>query len=157
MGSKSNKGRDKIILAIASLKVVKGVLLLAVAIGAFRLAGKNLSEELTRCAQYFNVDPNSHYFHLLFSKVSGMDSKKLELLSIGTFFYAGLFLTEGIGLFFRQEWAEYLTAIITASFMPLEIYEIVKELNWFRIAVLIVNAAIVIYLVYRLRTKKRRE
>jgi uncharacterized membrane protein (DUF2068 family) len=157
MAKKSDKGHNKIILAIAALKLFKSGLLLAVAVGAFGLVGKNLSAELRRCALYFNADPNSHYFRLLLSKVSGMDSKKLGLVGVGTFFYAALFFTEAIGLFLEQLWAEYLTAIITASFMPLEIYEIVKELNWFRVAVLIVNAAIVVYLVYRLRTKMRRE
>jgi uncharacterized membrane protein (DUF2068 family) len=46
-------------------------------------------------------------------------------LSVGTFFYGGLFATEGIDLLLRKRWAEYFTIITTSLFIPLEIYEIV--------------------------------
>jgi len=38
--------------------------------------------------------------------------------------------------------------------VPLEIYELVKQVNVFRIALLLANAAIVVYLICRLRRKQ---
>ena len=43
-----------------------------------------------------------------------------------TFAYSALFLVEGTGLFFEKRWAEYLTIVATVSFIPVEIYELLK-------------------------------
>jgi uncharacterized membrane protein (DUF2068 family) len=80
-----------------------------------------------------------------------VDDKKLKALSIGTFFYSALFLTEGTGLALRKRWAEYLTIVSTASLLPLEVYEIVKRADAARIVVLVANIAIVVYLVFEVR------
>ena len=68
--------------------------------------------------------------------------------------YAALFLTEGTGLLFRKRWAEWLTIIATGSFMPLELYELIKEFTPLRLLVLLVNAAVVLFLIYRVREKE---
>jgi uncharacterized membrane protein (DUF2068 family) len=80
-----------------------------------------------------------------------VDDRKLKELSIGTFFYSGLFLTEGVGLALRKRWAEYLTIVSTASLLPLEIYEIVKQVSALKIIVLLANIAVVVYLVIEVR------
>ena len=77
--------------------------------------------------------------------------RELTELSVGTFFYAGIYLTEGVGLILRKRWAEYLTIISTAAFIPLEIYEIAKHVGVVRALVLLVNIVIVTYLVLDLR------
>jgi hypothetical protein len=58
------------------------------------------------------------------------------------------------GLWLRRRWAEYLTVIVTGSFIPLEIYEIVEHFTVLRVVVLAVNVAIVIYLVLDLRRER---
>ena len=75
--------------------------------------------------------------------------------ALGTLVYAALFLTEGIGLLLEKVWAEYFTVIVTSSFLPLEIYELIKKFNGFKVAVTIANAAIVAYLIWRLKHKKK--
>jgi uncharacterized membrane protein (DUF2068 family) len=78
---------------------------------------------------------------------------------VGTFFYAGLFLVEGIGLLLLKRWAEIFTVIVTASFIPLEIYHLTRQFSVMKIMVILVNTAIVVYLLWRLRhesTTKRR-
>jgi uncharacterized membrane protein (DUF2068 family) len=65
--------------------------------------------------------------------------------------YAALLLTEGCGLLLRRRWAEYLTVVATGALVPLEVYEIARHRTWTRLAVLVVNIAIVWYLIARLR------
>jgi uncharacterized membrane protein (DUF2068 family) len=60
-----------------------------------------------------------------------------------------LLLTEGVGLFLRKRWAEYLTIFVTASLIPIEIYELGKKFSATKIIVLAINVAVVIYLVVR--------
>jgi uncharacterized membrane protein (DUF2068 family) len=72
-------------------------------------------------------------------------------VSFGTFFYAALLLTEGVGLAMDKRWAEYFTIITTSSFIPLEIYQIFHHTNVTKIVVLLINIAVVWYLALELR------
>ena len=44
------------------------------------------------------VDPESKYFHHLIEKLMAVDDRQLRAISAGSFFYAALVLTEGVGL-----------------------------------------------------------
>jgi len=84
-----------------------------------------------------------------------MNDRKLEELSIGSFFYSALLLTEGVGLWLKKRWAEYFTIITTCSLIPLELYEIEKRVTVTRIVLLAVNVAIVSYLFIQLRKRHK--
>jgi uncharacterized membrane protein (DUF2068 family) len=64
-----------------------------------------------------------------------------------------VFIVEGVGLLLRRRWAEYLAVIATASFLPLEIYELVERVEASR--ALLVLANLVVYLVARLGAERR--
>jgi uncharacterized membrane protein (DUF2068 family) len=73
--------------------------------------------------------------------------------------YTGVLLTEGIGLWLRKRWAEWLTVIATASLIPFELWQLVFGHRHNPLAVLgatMLNIAIVWYLVWRLRQARRR-
>jgi uncharacterized membrane protein (DUF2068 family) len=76
---------------------------------------------------------------------------RIKEFGIGSFVYAGLFLTEGIGLWRLKRWAEWFTVIITASLVPIEVYEIYRRPTAIKVLVLLVNVAIGVYLVIRIR------
>jgi uncharacterized membrane protein (DUF2068 family) len=136
---------------IAAFKLFKGLVLLAVGIGAVKLVHKDIAFELERWADMFRVDPNNHYIHLLLERFLTLDARKLKELSVGTFFYSALLLTEGTGLLLGQRWAEYFTIIATSSFIPLEVYEIAKRVRPAKLIVLLLNIVVVAYLVIVLR------
>jgi len=54
----------------------------------------------------------------------------------------------------RKHWAEYFTVITTAALIPLELYELARHFSWAKIVVLLVNVAIVVYLIARLRSPR---
>ena len=90
--------RDKWVFVIGIGKLIKGLLLFAAGVGALKLLGKDLASELSRWIERLNVDPHNQYFVSVLSKVKGLDGRKIVLVTIGTFVYASLFLTEAIGL-----------------------------------------------------------
>jgi uncharacterized membrane protein (DUF2068 family) len=142
---------------IAGFKLFKGLVLLAVGIGAVKLLHRNVALEVERWADMFRVDPNNRYIHHLLSRFSVVDPRKLKELSVGTFFYSAMLLTEGTGLLLGKRWAEYFTIIATSSFIPLEIYETAKRVDTSRILLLLINIAVVIYLAMELyRNRKHR-
>ena len=151
-----SKADGKGLRVIAVFKLIKGVLLVAVGIGAIKLLHKDVSELASRWITEMRVDPDNRLIHGLISKLGLMNDHKLEELSIGSFFYAALLLTEGIGLWLKKRWAEYFTIITTCSLIPLELYEIAKRVTVTRIVVLLINAAIVWYLFVQLRNGRRK-
>lgn len=136
---------------IAAFKLFKGLFLLAVAVAALKLGPRGVTIEAYRWADIFRVDYENRLFRRLLVWLSLFNEQKLRELSLGTFFYAALFLTEGTGLALRKRWAEYFTTVVTGSFLPLEIYELVRRVTFARGILLALNVAVVIYLVFDLR------
>jgi uncharacterized membrane protein (DUF2068 family) len=142
------------LLLIALFKLLKGVLLLCVGIGALRLLHKDVAAVVMHWVDVLRVDPDNRFIHRLIVRSFGIEARQLKEISAGTFFYASILLTEGTGLLMRKRWAEYFTVISTAVFIPLEVYEIYHRFTWVRVGVLVVNVAIVWYLVRRIRVVK---
>jgi uncharacterized membrane protein (DUF2068 family) len=136
---------------IAAFKLLKGLALLALGIGALNLLHKDVEAIVVHWINIFQVDPNGHYVRLLLAKLSILDDRRLKELSVGTFIYSAVFLTEGVGLALGKRWAEYLTIGTTASLLPLEIYELAKRASISKVLALVINLAVVVYLVLELR------
>jgi uncharacterized membrane protein (DUF2068 family) len=60
--------------------------------------------------------------------------------------YATLEAFEMVGLWFAKRWAEYLTFLATLVFVPVEVYELTTSFGWLKVVILILNLAIVLYL-----------
>jgi len=148
--NRTDKGAPTLLL-IALFKLVKGILLALVAFGALKLMHRDVAETVEHWVEILRVDPDNRIIHAMLAKLLKVSPHQLRAIGVGTFFYAGLLLTEGVGLLLRKRWAEYFTIITTAVFIPLEIYEISKHVTAVKVGVLIVNVAIVAYLVGRVR------
>jgi uncharacterized membrane protein (DUF2068 family) len=136
------------------LKMVYGLLFLVLAVGLVKLLHKDAEDVLEQWIMALRIDPSNHYVSAGVEKAGQVSDQKLEGLSALTFGYAALFLTEGMGLFYEKRWAEYLTVIATGSFIPFEIYEVIQHCSALKIALLVVNAGIFIFLIYKLRQPK---
>lgn len=147
----SGPSRSRGLLLIAAFKLLKGLALIAVGIGALHLLHRDVAAIAEHWINAFQVDPHSHYVDLLLTKLAIVDDRRLKEFSIGTFIYAAIFLTEGTGLAFRKRWAEYFTIITTASFLPLEFYELFRHATFAKSMALIINMAVLAYLVWELR------
>ena len=140
---------------IAAFKLFKGLVLLAVGIGALKALNEGAATEVYRWANAFRVDPGNYYLHRLLIRLSIVNEKTLKEFSVGTFFYSALLLTEGIGLMLRKHWAEYFTVISTTALIPLEVYELVRRASLAKGVVLGLNVAVVAYLIVSLRRTRR--
>jgi uncharacterized membrane protein (DUF2068 family) len=150
--------KKNLLPVIAAFKIGKALLLFVVAFGFHHLFRGDAQAITTAWARAVRVDPENYHVHKVISAVTGIPQPTLHKLGIGTFLYGLLFLTEGTGLLLQLRWAEYLTVVSTLGFLPLEIYELVerplhKEL---KAVVLVVNIAIVIYLIWNLRRGRRK-
>ena len=142
---------DRVLRLIAAFKLLKAGLLIALGVGAFKLLHKDMSDVLEHWIEAFKLDPANRFVDAALGKAANLSPSQIKKLGLGSFLYAGLFLTEGIGLWLLKRWAEWLTIIITSSLVPLELYEIHRHLTSVKLTVLVVNLTIVGYLIYRIR------
>ena len=75
----------------------------------------------------------------------------LTVLAATALAYFVLELVEAIGLWKEKRWAEYLTAVATGGLLPFEILELSRRVTVIRVGALVINVAIVVWLVYRKR------
>ncbi len=153
MAGKTSRGGG--LRLIAAFKLLKGVALIGVGIGALRLLHKDTAAIVEHWVNVFRVDPHNHFINRLLEKLSILDDRRLKELSIGTFVYAGIFLVEGVGLALKKRWAEYFTIITTSSLLPIEIYELAKRASADKILALLINLAVVVYLIVELRRSRK--
>lgn len=136
---------------IALFKLLKTALLIALGIGALRLIHMDVAAVLEHFVLRLGLDPGGRYVGSALEKAANLTPDKVASVAIGSFIYAGLFLTEGIGLWMLKRWAEWLTVIITSSLLPVEVYEIFHHSSVGKILVLLLNIGIVAYLIYQMR------
>jgi uncharacterized membrane protein (DUF2068 family) len=143
------------LLVIAVFKFIKGAVLLALAFGALSFfLHKDVASVVEHWSDQLRIDRDNRFVGALLSKLQLVHTKQLKELSALGAAYAALFLTEGTGLLFRKRWAEWLTIVATSSLMPFEVYELIKEFTAVRLLALLVNAAVVLYLIYVVRQKE---
>ncbi len=153
MSGKSGKS-DTGLTIIGIGKLIKVVTLVTVGIAALVAVNHDPPKMLEHVANFMGVDHNSRHLQRLVSGLAGVSPKKLGAIGFGSFVYAALFAVEGIGLLMKKRWAEYLTVVITTSFIPLEIYELVRHFSAAKVIALGLNVIVVVYLLVRLRRER---
>jgi uncharacterized membrane protein (DUF2068 family) len=133
-------------MLIAAYKVVQALLFIAIGVGALRLLHKDLEDILTTLIDHLRFNPESKLVNVILENAANVNDHMLRRISEVFFIYAALSLVEGIGLYLERVWAEYVTLIITASFLPLELFEVVRRLTWVRAGLLVINTLVLLYL-----------
>lgn len=134
-------------------KFCKAVLLVVVGLGALRLLDPDVAARAQGwVAALASTNDRSAVLHVI-GLVAGLSPHRLEAVGAGAFLYAALFTVEGVGLWRSRGWAEYLTVIATLSLVPLEVFELTRAVTAPRAAALVVNLAVVAYLLARIRRR----
>ena len=144
----------RLIRLIALFKLVKGVLLIAVGLGALHFLHRDIASVLAHWVKMFGLDPGGRYVDSVLHKAVALSPNTVRGLGVGSFIYGGLFLTEGIGLWLLKRWAEWFTITMTGSLVPVEIYEIYRHPTSLKVLLLIINIVVVGFLLYHIRGER---
>ena len=142
------------LLLIAFYKGLQALLFIALGIGVLHLVGKDLNDLIGQLGDLLR-SPESRFVNFLYDRASLVNDPLLRRLGALAFSYAGLSLAEGIGLFLEKAWGEYLTLIITASFLPWEVFEVLHRLTWVRVGLLGVNTLVFFYLLKTVMDRRK--
>ncbi|MGA2849299.1 MAG: DUF2127 domain-containing protein [Terracidiphilus sp.] len=140
------RGHNKWLLLIAIYKLGQALLFIALGVGALRLLHKDIQDELTQLIDHLRFNPESRLINFILVQSSIIDDRMLRRVSAVLFAYAGLGIIEGVGLYLEKVWGEYLTLFITGSFLPWEVWEVIRRLTWIRASLLVLNVLVFLYL-----------
>jgi uncharacterized membrane protein (DUF2068 family) len=140
-----------LIRVIAAFKLVKALLLVGVGLGSLKLLNPTAAETADRWVSALAWRLGPRAASTVRDGLSHVSDSRLKLIGIAAFLYAALFGVEGVGLWMSKRWAEYLTIIATSSFVPFEVYELIRHASWQRGATLGINLLVVGYLVWKVK------
>ena len=133
---------------IACLEALKGVLVLVAGFGLLSLVHHDLQATAERLVRLSHLNPAHHYPRVFIEALANLNDARLRLLAVLAFFYAGGRFIEAYGLWRMKAWAAWLAIVSGAVYLPVEVFEIIKHATVMRGSVLLINAGIVLYLVY---------
>jgi uncharacterized membrane protein (DUF2068 family) len=148
--------RDLFILRFLAIeRAVRGVFVVLVAVAVWKFSN---SQDAVRRLFDENLDvfrPVFKHFHYdldhspvvgTIQKSFGYKHSTLVLVAALLLAYALIELVEAGGLWYAKRWAEYLTVVATAAFLPLEIYELTEHVSYLKVATLVLNILAVLYI-----------
>jgi len=149
--SKVTRPGDRPLMWIAGYNLAKGLLFLTLALGFLGFLHRDVDVIVGRWLASQGVSLENVHVAALLARLDLVTDHQLRVLSSITFLLGGVFITEGIGLFFKQRWAEYLTIVVTSLFIPLEVFESFRHFGAAKLVLLVVNVTIVCCLLWVLK------
>ena len=152
--------RDKIVLRLIAINralhfVVLGLLGIAILLFAsHRAAFRERFYRVLTDLQGGAVSGGGHSQHGLLGEIDklfSLQSSRLHLFAAVILAYAAIEGVEAVGLWYQLRWAEYLTFLVTASLLPIEVYELAHRLSPLKVLAFVINVAVVVYLLYAKR------
>ena len=150
-GTTAATRKDRLLPWIAAERGVRAVGLTAIGIVLLTHTHTDWGRVITDVAHSTGVDPSSNGIQKLISKARAISPHRYAVFGVIAITYAALEGAEAYGLWRRRLWGEYLTVVATSLLFIPEVWELSKSVTVFKVGALVVNVAIVAYLVVRLR------
>ncbi len=136
---------------MAIIEAAKGALVLLAGFGLFSLIHRDVQRTVERLVAHAHLNPAAHYPRIFLDMVGQATDLRLRLFAFGAVAYALIRFIEAYGLWSERRWAEWFGALSGGLFIPAELREVLHHGSKAGLAVLIVNVAVVVMLVYGLR------
>jgi len=131
--------------AVAIFESAKGllVLVLAVILIVYRDHIEDLAADLL---YHLHIGFDQRWAQALLHGASDLTDKRIWSVAAVGLAYAAVRFTEAWGLWHRRVWAEWFALLSGALYLPIEIIKVAEHWHWEAITILVVNLAIVFYM-----------
>lgn len=134
--------------AVASVEFFKGLVVLLAGFGVLSLVHRDAWDVAESFLEWLHISPDAHYAQVFLNLADQVTDTKLWFVAIGALAYSTLRFFEAYGLWRERAWAEWLALISGAIYLPFEIYELARRPDWIRLAIFLINLAVVLYMAY---------
>ena len=141
--------RDRLVAAIGVFKLMKAAVLGPLGVAVLLGVRETIVQSVSLWLRWTGALSGHHLVRTALARLLSLDNHDLREIGAAFIAYAAVFVVEGVGLLRRRRWAEWLTVIVTASFIPFEIYELARRPGAGKVSAIALNAAIVVYLAWR--------
>lgn len=155
MSSHVDAGKDRLLPWIAAERAFRALVLLAVGIVLVSHPNTNWGHEIAHLAQHLGLDPQGNWVKRILHAAARVHTSQNVLFGSVALGYSVLEGAEAYGLWRRRRWGEWLTVIATALLLIPEIWELTKSATPLKVGALLVNIAVVVYLLWRLGVTPR--
>jgi uncharacterized membrane protein (DUF2068 family) len=145
--------QDRLLPWIAAERALRTVVLIAVGVALVSHPHANWASDIAHTAERLGLDPKDNWIKNLLDKVRKIHSQQDLVFGIAALAYGVLEGAEAYGLWTRRVWGEWLTVIATSLLFVPELWELTKSATPLKVGALLVNAAVVVYLLWRLRRR----
>ncbi|MHB8533044.1 MAG: DUF2127 domain-containing protein [Solirubrobacteraceae bacterium] len=157
MAGDTEARKDRLIPWIAAERALRALVLVAIGIVLLTHPHANWSQELSRLGQRLGLDPKSNWVQRILKDAARIKSSKNVLFGTVALGYAALEGAEAYGLWRRRRWGEWLTVVATSLLLIPEVWELTKSTTALKVGALLVNIAVVLYLLHRLGVFERKQ
>lgn len=155
MATPAGKAMHEGLRAVALLEAFKGVLALLAAGGLFYFIPRDFRHVAVELVGRLHLNAGKHYPNVFVRILEDASNTQLWTVATLVVAYAAVRFTEAYGLWHERAWGEWVAALSGGIYVPFELYELSRHVTWIRITALVLNLAIVGFMVFCLRSRSR--
>jgi uncharacterized membrane protein (DUF2068 family) len=138
----------KALRAVASVEFLKGLVVLLAGFGVLSLVHRDAWDVAESFLEWLHISPDTRYAQVFLSLADQVTDAKLWTVAIVALAYSTLRFFEAYGLWRERAWAEWLALVSGAIYLPFEIFELARRPDWVRLAIFLINLAVVLYMAF---------
>ena len=144
----------RVLRIVALFEAFKGAVVFGAGFGLLSLLHSDVRHLAADLVTRLHIDPHSHYAAIFLDASTRLTDARLWALAAFALAYAVLRSVEGWGLWFGRRWGLWLGAASGAIYVPVEAYELWQRPGLAKGATVLLNVAVVVYLVWSLQRRQ---
>jgi uncharacterized membrane protein (DUF2068 family) len=142
---------------VASFEFAKGIVVVLAGLGVFSMRHKDIWGVAESFLEFLHANPHHHFVGIFVDLVYRVSDVRLWKIAVVASIYVILRFIEAYGLWYIRPWAEWMAIASGSIYIPFELADVLRQPDWIRLLILLVNVAIVLYMVMlRLEAAKKR-
>jgi uncharacterized membrane protein (DUF2068 family) len=148
-----HRGTVQVLRTVAALELSKGMIVLLAACGVLLLVHREDPWDIADgLLKLLHISPDHHFAQVFLNWADSLTETKVFAVAGVAVAYSVLRFVEAYGLWYARAWAEWIALVSGMLYLPFEIYKLVHRPSPFHVWVFLINVAIVLYMVYELKT-----
>ena len=132
---------------VASFEALKGIIVLVLGI-ALLFVHRHAEDYAVNLLFHLHIDLDRGVSRMLLNAATKFSDARVLTIVLAALTYSSVRFVEGWGLWNRRVWAEWFALLSGALYLPWEILKLVERVDWQRVAVLLINIGIILYMLY---------